>query len=297
MLTGGFDFVGKCNQPGCQTPEVREENIDVVIEETLPTCTTDGYLTVKYVKDDVPYAITMASGVRTGHDLIEENKVEPTLYNSGSVTLTCANGCGKSGTIELPQMVFNENTEVLSDATEQSPVVMRYTYINREFDYELVIDFPMGEVLSHNYKFDIVYNEDTDTYDFVGICNQSGCQTPELRETNVNVTIEDHKATCTTDGYIYVMYPRDGVIYSITIPTDTKLGHNYDVDNPISQTDPTWEQAGSATVKCTIEGCDHTVTVVLPKIEIGVTAFYLDDVQLYYIYTDDETLYERFFLL
>ena len=297
MLTGNFDLVGKCKQPGCQTPEVREENIDAVIEEILPTCTTDGYIIIKYEKDGVPYEIKMASGMRIGHDFVETNKVEPTLYNSGSVTLTCANGCGKSGTLTLPMMVFNENTVVLSDATEQSAVVMRYTYVNIEFDYKLVIDFTMGEALTHNYKYDIVYNESTDAYDFVGICNQPGCQTPELRETNVNVTIDDHKATCTDDGYKYVMYPREGIIYSITIPTDTKLGHNYDVDNPISLINPTWEQSGSATVKCTREGCEHTVTVVLPKIEIDVTAFYLDDVQLYYMYTDKKTGYEIFFLI
>ena len=297
ILAGGFDLVGKCNQPGCQTPEVREENIEVVVEETLPTCTTDGYLTIKYEKDGTLYEITMASGMRTGHDFIETNKVEPTLYNSGSVRLTCANGCGKSGTISLPMMVFNENTEVLTDATEQSPVVMRYTYVNKNFDYTLVIDFTMGEALSHNYKFDIVYNETTEAYDFVGVCNQPGCKTPELRETNVNVTIEDHKATCTTDGYIYVMYPREGVIYSITIPTDTKLGHSYDVDNPIGLINPTWEQSGSATIKCAREGCEHAVTVVLPKIQINVTAFYLDDIQLYYMYTDKKTGYEIFFLI
>ena len=276
---------------------MREENIEVVVEETLPTCTTDGYLTIKYEKDGTLYEITMASGMRTGHDFIETNKVEPTLYNSGSVRLTCANGCGKSGTISLPMMVFNENTEVLTDATEQSPVVMRYTYVNKNFDYTLVIDFTMGEALSHNYKFDIVYNETTEAYDFVGVCNQPGCKTPELRETNVSVTIEDHKATCTTDGYIYVMYPREGVIYSITIPTDTKLGHSYDVDNPIGLINPTWEQSGSATIKCAREGCEHAVTVVLPKIQIDVTAFYLDDIQLYYMYTDKKTGYEIFFLI
>ena len=298
IFTGNFDFVGKCDQPGCATPELREENIDVIMEEVLPTCTTDGYLTVKYEKDGVLYEMTMRNGNRTGHNYVESNKVEPTLYSDGSVTLTCSNeGCGKSGNLTLPMMVFNENTHVLTDVSEQSPVVMRYTYVNNGFDYILIIDFTMGEALAHDYKYELVYNESTDAYDFVGVCNQPGCLTPELREENVNVTIEEHKADCTTDGYIYVIYMKDGTVYSLTIPTNTKAGHKYDVDNPVSLTKPTWDNDGSVTVECTNEGCGHTATVVLPKCENGVTVFENEQGTVYYLYTDEETRYEIFFII
>ena len=298
IFTGNFDFVGKCDQPGCATPELREENIDVIMEEVLPTCTTDGSLTVKYEKDGVLYEMTMRNGNRTGHNYVESNKVEPTLYSDGSVTLTCSNeGCGKSGNLTLPMMVFNENTYVLTDVSEQSPVVMRYTYIDKRFEYVLVIDFTMGEALSHDYKYELVYNESTDAYDFVGVCNQPGCATPELREENVDVTIEEHKADCTTDGYIYVIYMKDGTVYSLTIPTNTKAGHNYDVDNPVSLTKPTWDNDGSVTVECTNEGCGHTATVVLPKCENDVTVFEYEQGTVYYLYTDEETGYEIFFII
>ena len=174
---------------------------------------------------------------------------------------------------------------------------MRYTYVNNGFDYILIIDFPMGEALGHDYKYELVYNESTDAYDFVGVCNQPGCLTPELREENVDVTIEEHKADCTTDGYIYVIYMKDGTVYSLTIPTNTKAGHKYDVDNPVKLTKPTWDNDGSVTVECTNEGCGHTATVVLPKCENGVTVFENEQGTVYYLYTDEETRYEIFFII
>ena len=90
---------------------------------------------------------------------------------------------------------------------------------------------------------------------------------------------------------------KDGTVYSLTIPTDTKAGHKYNVDNPVKLTKPTWDNEGSVTLECTNEGCGHTATVVLPKCENDVTVFENEQGTVYYLYTDEETRYEIFFII
>lgn len=301
IFTGNFDFVGKCNQPGCKTPETRVENVPVEMEETFATCTTDGHLVVRYTDGESgkTYEITVPNGSRTGHNYVATSKVEPTFSKDGSVTIACANeGCTEEAVeLVLPKMFFGTNTQIISDVSEVSAAIARYTYTNDDYNYVLLIDFTIGSPLDHEYSYEIRVNGQGG-YDLVGQCNQPGCQTPEIYEENIDAIVEEHKADCTNDGYVYVKYVNDeGVVFEATIPTDAKTGHKYDVDAPISKTNPTWEKEGSATLKCTNDGCEHTTVVVLPKIEHGVTAFNLDDSQLYYIYTDKETGYEIFFLL
>ncbi len=298
VLTGKFDFVGKCNQLGCEQPEIREESIEVEMEDHSATCTTDGILIIRYFKDGVEYKKTMPNGTKMGHNYVESDKIDPTFARDGSVNLVCSNeGCGESIPLILPQMDFRENIEIIADVTELSAAIAKYTYVNEEYNYTLIIEFTIGSPLKHEYTYTIQPNEETGGYDLVGVCNQPECQAPTVREENIDAIIEEHISDCTTDGYIYVKYEKDGITYELTLPTQAQSGHKYEVDVPVSKSNPTWEKEGSAVVKCVNEGCDHTVTVVLPIIDYGVTAFYLDDNQLYYMYTDPETRYEHFFLL
>jgi hypothetical protein len=135
VLTGKFDLVGKCD--ACND-QIREENVAVETEEHSATCTEDGYIIVRHKKDGIVYSLRMSNGLRTGHDYAETNKIEPTFSKDGSVTLDCRNdGCDVNVTLTLPKMVMNENTVIISEKTEASAEIARYSYINFVYDYSL----------------------------------------------------------------------------------------------------------------------------------------------------------------
>ena len=247
------------------------------------TCTENGEK-VRYCycgerQTEVIYAL--------GHTEVIDAAVEATCTTAGK---TEGKHCSVCNEVTIPQTVVEAlgHTEVIDAAVEATCTTAgktegKHCSVCGEVLVAQVYDIALG----HNYKYKIELNIFTGNFDFVGKCDQPGCLTPELREENVDVTIEEHKADCTTDGYIYVIYMKDGIVYSLTIPTNTKAGHNYDVDNPVRLTNPTWDNDGSAIVTCTNEGCGHTATVVLPKCENDVTVFESEQGTVYYLYTDE----------
>ena len=231
----------------------------------------------------------------------KDETVLPTLDANGEAYVRCYyEGCDKYHKITIPKIELGkDNVRVISDATEQAAAVARYTYENQEYGFTVTVDFNIGEPLTHNYQYRLVFDVFSG-FSLVGVCNQPGCNAPEVRENNIQVTTEEHDVTCTTDGYIINRYEKDGVVYELTMPFGTAPGHKYDTEMPVSKTNPTWSKEGSVTIRCTNDGCEESVTLVLPKIEFGVTAFELDggvDGQLYYMYYDEKTGYEHFFLV
>ena len=228
----------------------------------------------------------------------ESETVEPDFIEDGVAYVRCYyEGCEKYHEITIPKIVLDENTVLVSGATEQTKALHRYTYHNTDYDFTVTVDFNIGEVLTHDYKYDLKFTGIS--FDLVGVCNQPGCLEPEDRLENVAVVQEEHLPTCITDGYLRVTYvdERDGEEYELTMPFGFATGHVYET---VSETKPTWSKEGSAVLKCSNEGCSENVTIVLPKIEYGVTAFELptsDDGQLYYMHSKEEYGYELFFLI
>ena len=299
---GRFDFVGKCNQAGCTNPEVRKENVKVELEEHIPSCTDKGYIVARYVDEDGQiYETTMQMpGVNpTGHKYVEVNKVNPSFSEDGTVTLACSNeGCdAESISLILPKCDYNSNIQIVPDALNPSVNVARYIYLNEDYDYVLIIDFPVSSHTTHNYQYEIQFNEKTGGYDLVGQCDGEECEEPIVRdEENIDAIVDEHITDCTVGGYISVKYEKNGVIYSLTRLVEANGKHSFGDDILESRVNPTVENEGSATFKCINEGCDHTVTIVLPKIEIGVNASHPDENSIFYRYTDKETGCEIFII-
>ncbi len=282
-------------------PKMNEASNTTVAYDHILEKKTFTYL---YTNTEYGFEITFSydtSWIDHSYVYIEGETVNPDLEKDGVAYARCYyEGCPKYHEITIPKIVVDKNASNIALATEQSAALYRYSYYNREYDFTITIDFTVGEPLSHEYKYGLELNILTGKFDFVAKCDQPGCLESEIREENVPVTITEYVVSCTTDGYIVVSYERDGVIYEMPpIKQQDRLGHEYVVTNI---TNPTFSKEGSATLVCENEGCtEANITIVLPKIEFGVTAFEVvpgaDDGQLYYLYSNKEYNFEHFFLV
>ena len=218
----------------------------------------------------------------------ESETVKPDLLSDGIAYVRCSyEGCEKYHEIVIPKIVIEENTRIVANATEQSAAVLRYTYNNDDYGFTVTVDFNFGEPLSHDYKYSLEFTGIG--FDFVGKCSQPECQEPEKREENVEVVKEEHLPTCTTNGYLLVKYERDGETYELNMTFGTELGHSYEL---VSETLPTMTKEGSATFVCTNDECGITETIVLPMIDLGVTAVEMPDGQICYTYNNSKYNYD-----
>ena len=210
----------------------------------------------------------------------EAGLVRPTTESQGTALLVCANeGCTKSMTITIPEIILGVNTKVTNPATELHPDVVTYVYNSDRYGFTVEFDCEMGEPLSHSYvyKLEPIRDEDgkidTGHIDLVGICSQPECQTPEIREQNVATSFED-TSSCQDPGEYIWTYDKDGEILTLKVMR-TELGsHRYAYDGKEENVEePTLTEAGWVKLYCTVRGCNQPALVVeLPPIVIGENA-------------------------
>ena len=307
-----FDTEGKVYLY-CQNTECSNRKIEVVlpkIEIDVNTQVVQDHIaeieTLIYVYDNEEYDFTVTFSfdrewINHTYVYSPDETVYPTLDSDGIAYVRCNyEGCEKYHEITIPKIV--ESDHKVEEATEQHARIIRYKYECKEYSFTVEFDYYVGSPLSHNPVYELVYNEETNTFDLVGRCNQPGCQNPEEIETNVDAIHFEIEATCTTPKKIIASYEKNGVTVNFEEEVGEPLGHEYhDYLTGIGIyecIDPTYDTEGYINVFCTRDNCDYTAHVILPKIEMGVTAFeIIAGDGLHYLYKDDESGYEHFFFI
>lgn len=259
--------------------------------------------TVIYVYENTEYGFIVTFSydnvwIDHTYEYKADETVMPTVDSDGVAYVRCTfEGCDKHYEVVIPKIEVGVNTVTVSDATEQHSRIERYTFECNTEDYSFKIEFDhyVGSPLKHEYTYDLVYNESTGKFDLVGVCGQLGCQEPEVTDSGVEAIIFEVPATCTTPKKVVASYEKNGETYVKETEVGSSLGHDYLI---IESADPTYEMEGFANVYCNRDDCVHSTLVVLPKIEMGVTAFEaVEGDGLYYMYYDEESGYEHFFII
>lgn len=219
---------------------------------------------------------------KPNHNLVysASDVVEPTVLEAGSVNTHCSNeGCSYTQTIPLPTIVIGENSTVIAQATEENPLTVAYSYTLYGCKVELVIE--IGTPVVHNYIYELVLVPTGDgfgQFNLVGVCNDAGCEEPNVTIYDVNVTFEN-TSTC-MKGEMKCIHERDGRTYELTMPAVPNDNHDFTYD--ISQaTKPTLDSEGEIVISCN-RGCGYAnEKVTLPKVELGVNAKVVLDTEAY----------------
>lgn len=216
-----------------------------------------------------------------GHKFVynEENLLLPTTEADGLAILNCRNSnCDATKNIIIPKVQPGVNAVVKSAATELHRQVVTYTFVSEEYGFSVQRDYEVGDLLSHNYVYRLVANKDetgkidTSHIDLVGRCNQPDCQTPEIREENVETTFED-TSTCVDPGEYIWTYVYNGETLVLKVMRTEPGSHRYYYDGDKNNVEkPSFDEVGWVKLCCTTAGCDYRLVVELPKIEIGVNA-------------------------
>lgn len=122
--TGQVDLVASCNQPECQSPEVREKNVPATFEDSS-TCITPGILTWKYEHNGKLLTIQMQSPTTASHSYqYDKSKANaPSLNGAGVIELYCSTeGCEHAVLVNLPKVEIGVNA-VQTNETDKYIVV------------------------------------------------------------------------------------------------------------------------------------------------------------------------------
>lgn len=287
-----------CTAEGCDgTKKVTLPKAEIGVNATVVSrnCAI-GKQVLDYSHNIEDYGITVALQLELNyneHDFkysADETK-NPTVDRDGYAVLRCsAEGCSGSARIVLNKIELEDeerkNSVVLNEATEMTPKKVLYTYVSDKYGLTIELTLPVGSVLSHNYTYELEFMGDR--FDFVGTCHQKDCQTPEIREENVQPTCTD-TSTCQKPGDLIYTYERDGVTYTLTMVNFQLGSHNIEQVGKV--VNPTLFEEGSVTIRCTTEGCGKEATVTLPVIQIGVNATAIENNQVLYVYHYEELDY------
>ncbi len=235
--------------------------------------TGNGYYICEMCKQVV--VVTVA---RPEHKFVynEEDLTPPTTTTAGLATLKCHNTeCTEKREVVLPVVEIGSYTTVVSEATELHPQIVKYSFKSNLYGFTFEKEYEIGETLDHDYKYHIEPGiNDNGKMDLVGVCGQPECQTPEIREENIETTFVN-TSTCVTLGEIIWSYEYNGEILTFTLPSPDYDKHTYTYHNSRAEK-PTLTREGFIEIYCTTEGCDHAVLVVLPKVVIGENVEFVD---------------------
>jgi hypothetical protein len=130
--TDQINLMGKCEQPGCQSPNLVVKNVETDYEDTS-TCTKKGYWIWTHTLADGTEVVlkvkslTFAPHVHGEFD-VNKDVVKPSEFKEGSVTLRCVSeGCSDTITVTLPKVVIGENATVQQEFT--NGVLVNYVYV------------------------------------------------------------------------------------------------------------------------------------------------------------------------
>ena len=200
------------------------------------------------------------------------NVVNPDLDKDGCASLYCENTlCSDVLEITIPKVQPGKNTTTIVAPTEKVSEVVRYSFVNNQYGIKIELDFTIGTPLSHNYVYHIEPDpNNSGKIDLVGICSQADCETPVIREENVDADFSD-TSTCQHKGVLTWTYVHNGETLVFRAISNELGDHKFSYDaNRILH--PGIHFEGFAELHCSYEGCTETVTLSLPKVEIGVNA-------------------------
>lgn len=288
--SNGFDLVGICNEPDCDAPTVREENVDTSYENTS-TCITLGEEIFSVVKNGKTVTFTLPAMEYAPHSLTYDANsiVNPTLDSDGSLLAYCTvGGCTHTEDRALPKLAVGDNCEMLSYDEQTGVRVFRYTY-NKD-GLSLEIEFSLID--NHTHEFVTTLEPHEGKFDLISRCSNPLC-TQEYRDVAVAAVLVEDTTGCNQAGYQIWEYEKDGVTYQCTIIISVFFGHSMAYQVEASTTvKPTFSTAGSIVVYC--KGCDEATRVVeLPVAVIGENAIFLEETQqeivyLYSYVTEDD---------
>ncbi len=280
----GFDLVGICNEPGCDAPSIREENVETSYENTS-TCITLGQEIFSVVRNGKTVTFTLPAMDYAPHSLTYDNNslVNPTLDADGSLLAYCTvGGCTHTEERALPRLAVGENCELLSYDEQTGVRMFRYTY-NKD-GLALEVEFSLIDNHTHEYVTTLEPHEGK--FDLISRCTNELC-TQEYRDVAVAAVLVEDTTGCNKPGYQIWEYEKDGITYDCTIIISVFFGHSMTYQVEAGTTvKPTFSTPGSIVVYC--KGCDEATRVVeLPAAVIGENAVFLEETQqeIVYLYT------------
>ena len=137
--TGKFDVRGECHQPGCTAPDVCvEDDVPAVFVEDTSTCLVPGIVIWEYEYKGEMLRFEPQSLVPADHvySYNQEDAEDPTVDMNGLIVLYCiTEGCDHEVVVNLPTIVFGENTFFVEEANNGR---LLYEYIY-ETEYNCVV--------------------------------------------------------------------------------------------------------------------------------------------------------------
>ena len=231
-----------------------------------------------YTPDNYEYTFEFQFETPWEHDHIyvydESQTKNPTLLRDGEFIVKCTL-CGVEKKHTLPKINEGVNANPISNATEQKPKTYEYFYESQTYGFTLVLEIEVGEKLSHSYVYELVPYQGG--FALAGHCQNEflGCTEIDIITKVGLVPEKEYTApTCSQWGeetWFYI--DENGVRYELSFPIPPETGiHSFvcDLSNTIY---PTFENNGSAILKCSGEGCDvKTEMITLPKAVLGSNA-------------------------
>ena len=238
---------------------------------------------------DVCKSLVTVDVYKSEHNFVydESGLTLPTLRAEGLAVIECTNPeCTDTVKVKIPQIAIGTTfVTLVSEATEQQANVYKYRFESATYGFTVELEFEEGEKLQHNYTSELLPTSDAGgmfgALSLFGKCDQPGCLAPEIEEKGVETTFVD-TSSCTHTGYMIWTHVKDGVEYTFVAQSNFLAPHVYTYD-PKTARQPSFTETGSIELVCTTVGCTHTVTVELPKLNIGVNASVSDDQPLYQV--------------
>ena len=201
------------------------------------------------------------------------NVQAPDASKAGLATLICHNPeCSETVKVVLPKVEVGVTAVTISEATENSPLLAKYSFTSAEYGFSFEKQYYIGSKLEHEYtyKLALVKSENGDNIakiHLIGTCNQVGCQTPT---TSVPVDAEfvSDTSTCLKPGTVTWKYNHNGTDIYLYADSVISAPHNYEVNLDLLD-EPRFDRTGLITLTCTTEGCVHKVDVDLPEVVLG----------------------------
>lgn len=247
---------------------------------------TDGYFVCEKCKAVEPVRV-----IRPDHEFLykEENVVAPTPETEGKVTLVCHNTeCKENIEVILPPVMngqaLGDYTSIKTEASELRPQIVKYSYQSAEYGFTFEREYQIGEKLSHDYKYKLEPNKvNHGEFDLVGVCSQPECQLTEIRIEDVPAVFVSDTSTCQVPGFVTWSYDHNGETLYFTAPSLKVSEHSYTYyeDRAIH---PSLTKAGLIEIFCSTEGCDHSLTIELPKAVVGENAIYISETDIGEVY-------------
>ena len=243
-------------------------------EKTACGATVGGKYVCEKCKQNIAVKVVLP-----GHSFVysKDMVTPPTLEKDGKAVLCCENSVCTETLVEvLPMVEVGVNTVSISPATELYREKVTYKYESSQYGFTYEKVYEIGTVLAHNYQYTLVPDsEETGKWNLEGVCNQVDCQQNQIFVHNVPAVLIKDTTSCQGPGEQVWQYVDEELGIDITqgvimlLPAAHKYAYNKnDADHP------SIKFAGSIELYCTTEGCDHRVTVELPKAVIGENALF-----------------------